>query len=49
LVFIGGLGRLASLAIIGVPSAGMVAGLAMELLVTPLIALWRERVERLMK
>jgi hypothetical protein len=49
LVFIGGLGRLASLAVIGVPSAGMVAGLAMELLVTPLIALWRERVERLMK
>ena len=47
LVFTGGLARLAGLFLVGLPSAGMLFGLAMELLVTPALALWRERLERL--
>ncbi len=44
LVFVGGLGRLLSLASIGVPGAGHVFGLAMELLAVPLLVLWQARV-----
>lgn len=47
IVVVGGLGRLTSLILVGNPSVAMIAGLAMELVVTPLLALWRERVERL--
>ena len=49
LVFVGGLGRLASLILVGLPSAGMIAALVMELVVTPLLALWRERTEGLVR
>jgi len=49
LVFVGGLGRLASLILVGLPSAGMIAALVMELVVTPLLALWRERMEGLVR
>ncbi|HEY8565404.1 MAG TPA: DUF4345 domain-containing protein [Beijerinckiaceae bacterium] len=44
IVFIGGLARLAGLFLTGVPSIGMLGGLAMELLVTPLLCLWQTRV-----
>lgn len=43
IVVVGGLGRLTSLLTAGVPDAGMVFGLAMELAVTPLLALWQYR------
>jgi hypothetical protein len=45
IVVLGGLARLAAAAQGGL-SAGEVLPLAMELAVTPLLALWRERVER---
>lgn len=45
IVFVGGLARLAGLAH-GVPSAPMVFGLGMELIVTPLLCLWQARVAR---
>lgn len=48
LVVCGGLGRLWSLAAIGLPSRPMLAALVMELLVTPGIALWQARVARRM-
>ena len=44
IVFIGGLGRLASLFMVGRPDAPMLFGLAMELAVTPALALWQARV-----
>ncbi|MDQ4061653.1 MAG: DUF4345 domain-containing protein [Pseudomonadota bacterium] len=44
LVFIGGLARLMSLAQAGLPSTAMIAGLAMELVVTPLLCFWQQRV-----
>jgi hypothetical protein len=47
IVFTGGLARLGGLYLVGLPSAAMLGGLAMELLVTPALALWRERVDRL--
>lgn len=47
IVFVGGLARLAGLFLVGVPSPAMLGGLAMELVVTPALALWRERVEQL--
>jgi hypothetical protein len=47
LVLTGGLARLCGLLLIGLPSVPMLFGLAMELVVTPALALWRERVERL--
>jgi hypothetical protein len=47
IVLTGGLARLAGLVVVGPPSAPMLVGLAMELLVTPALALWRERVEHL--
>ncbi len=40
-VVLGGLARLLSLAQVGLPGSGMQFGLAMELAVTPLIALWQ--------
>ncbi len=48
LVVCGGLARLLSLAVVGVPSRPMLGGLAMELVVTPAIALWQARVARRM-
>jgi hypothetical protein len=47
IVFIGGVGRLMSLVDVGVPGFGHRFGLAMELLVTPLIVLWQMRVARM--
>jgi hypothetical protein len=47
IVATGGLARLAGLVLVGPPSAPMLFGLVMELIVTPALALWRERVERL--
>jgi hypothetical protein len=44
LVAIGGLGRLAGLALTGLPSLFMIGGLAMELIVTPILCLWQTRV-----
>lgn len=44
LVFTGGLGRLTGLWIGAVPSLPMLAGLAMELIVTPLLCLWQARI-----
>ena len=46
LVVIGGIGRLLGLVIMGVPSRAMVAALAMELIVTPLLALWQFRIAK---
>ncbi|KQS83893.1 MULTISPECIES: DUF4345 domain-containing protein [unclassified Rhizobium] len=43
----GGLARLASLVIAGVPSTGHVLGLCMELLVVPALVVWHARVSRL--
>lgn len=45
LVVVGGLARLGGLAAAPWPSVGMIFGLTMELLVTPALALWRERIE----
>lgn len=42
LVFVGGIARLAGLILAGTPSPGMLGGLLMELVVTPVLALWRE-------
>lgn len=47
LVFTGGLARLAGVFLVGVPSSAMLVGLAMELLVAPGLAFWRERLDRL--
>lgn len=47
LVVTGGLGRLISLSVLGLPSAGMVFALNMELAVTPLLCLWQSRVAKL--
>jgi hypothetical protein len=44
IVFIGGLGRLLGVLIVGVPSTPMAAALGMELVVTPLLCLWQSRV-----
>ena len=46
IVVVGGLGRLASLFVTGTPSLPMMAALAMELLVTPLVTLWQLRIAR---
>jgi hypothetical protein len=46
LVVIGGLGRLAGLVSSGVPGAGHVFGLAMELGTVPLLVLWQARLAR---
>ena len=42
----GGLARLASVLLVGVPSAGHVLGLAMELVAVPLVVLWQARIAR---
>ena len=44
MVVVGGLGRLIGLLLTGVPSLAMLGGLAMELVVTPLLCLWQTRV-----
>jgi hypothetical protein len=46
LVVTGGLARALSLAVTGMPSPPMLGGLAMELAVTPLLALWQARIAR---
>jgi len=46
LVVAGGLGRLVSLFDVGPPDAPMFFGLAMELVVTPALALWQARLAR---
>ena len=43
-VVLGGLGRLLGLALTGLPSLVMLAALAVELVVTPLLCLWQVRV-----
>ena len=47
IVVIGGLARLFAATRAGLPSTGMTAALVMELVVTPALALWRERIERI--
>jgi Domain of unknown function (DUF4345) len=44
LVVIGGLGRLTGLVLTGLPSFFMIGGLAMELIVTPILCLWQTRI-----
>ena len=44
IVVLGGLGRLLSLILTGAPSPVMLAALAMELVVTPLLTVWQSRV-----
>ena len=46
-ILIGGLARLVSLLQAGMPGPGHQFGLAMELIVVPLIVLWQARIERL--
>lgn len=45
-VFAGGCGRLFAILAVGTPSPGMLAALAMELGVTPLLCLWQWRVSQ---
>ena len=47
LTFCGGLARLYSLVVAGVPSAGHLLGLGMELLVVPCLVVWHGRVSAL--
>lgn len=44
LTFSGGLARLLSLVVAGTPSAGHVAGLAVELVAVPLLVMWQHRI-----
>jgi Domain of unknown function (DUF4345) len=46
IVLTGGLARLYGVFLVGPPSRPMLFGLVMELLVTPALALWRERLDR---
>jgi hypothetical protein len=46
IVIVGGIGRLLSLLAIGLPSSTMLAAVAMELAVTPGLALWQCRLAR---
>lgn len=46
LVFAGGLARLVSVAAIGTPGRSMLAGLAMELAIAPLLCLWQGSLAR---
>lgn len=46
IVFIGGLARLYGVAVMGAPDAAMLFGLVMELLVTPALCLWQNRLAR---
>lgn len=43
-VVLGGLARLLSVLLVGAPSAPHLAGLGLELVVTPLVALWQWRI-----
>jgi hypothetical protein len=43
IVIIGGLARLAGVAVLGFPSRPLLGGLAMELAVTPLLCLWQTK------
>jgi hypothetical protein len=47
IVFLGGLARLGGVVLQGWPPSGMVFGLVMELLVTPLLCLWQSRVAQI--
>lgn len=47
MTFAGGIARLGSLAVAGLPSAGHLAGLGMELGAAPLVVLWQARVARM--
>jgi hypothetical protein len=47
LVFTGGLARLAGVLLIGLASPAMLFALVMELFITPCLAFWRERLDRL--
>jgi hypothetical protein len=49
IVVVGGLSRLASIAVLGWPGFGHRFGLAMELGVVPLLMLWQARIARLHK
>jgi hypothetical protein len=49
LVLTGGIARLAGVFLAGLASPVMLFGLAMELLITPGLAFWRERLDRLCK
>jgi hypothetical protein len=42
----GGMARLGSLMLVGLPSGGHLAGLAMELVAVPLLVLWQARIAR---
>jgi hypothetical protein len=44
IVFVGGLARLGGVIAVGPPSAPMLFGLVMELVVTPLLCLWQSRI-----
>ncbi|AJP74003.1 DUF4345 domain-containing protein [Sphingomonas hengshuiensis] len=46
MVFVGGLARLLSLALVGAPSLGHRIGLGIELVELPLLLLWQARVAR---
>ena len=43
IVVVGGLGRLISLLVLGLPAAPMLAALVMELVVTPALCIWQMR------
>jgi len=49
LIVAGGLGRLSAAVLVGLPGPAMRVGLALELVAAPLLALWRERLERRLK
>ncbi|VVT03676.1 DUF4345 domain-containing protein [Rhizobium sp. EC-SD404] len=44
---VGGLARLGSLVVVGVPSAGHLVGLGLELVIVPLILVWQTRIRRI--
>lgn len=44
IVFVGGLARLVGVIAMGTPSAPMLFGLTMELVVTPIVCLWQSRI-----
>ncbi len=46
MVFTGGLARLVSLVVQGMPSTGHLSGLAMELIAVPVLVLWHVRLTR---
>lgn len=46
LTFCGGLARLLSVVVVGMPSIGHLAGLSVELLAVPLLVIWQQRIAR---